>query len=104
MMSFFKASALRTLIVVLLSAAALTAQAQVAASEDGKSWTVNIRNADIQAFISQIADMTGKNFVVDPRVRARDVVPEDIGILTNSSPFNPFNLNLTIALIENSIP
>ncbi|KZX64275.1 type II secretion system protein GspD [Alcanivorax sp. HI0033] len=72
-MSFFKASALRTLIVVLLTATALTAQAQVAASEDGKSWTVNIRNADIQAFISQIADMTGKNFVVDPRVRARDV-------------------------------
>ena len=73
MMSFFKASALRTLIVVLLSATALTVQAQVATSEDGKSWTVNIRNADIQAFISQIADMTGKNFVVDPRVRARDV-------------------------------
>lgn len=73
MMSFFKASALRTLIVVLLSTVAFTVQAQVAASEDGKSWTVNIRNADIQAFISQIADMTGKNFVVDPRVRARDV-------------------------------
>lgn len=73
MMSFFKASALRTLIVVLLSTAAFTVQAQVAASEDGKSWTVNIRNADIQAFISQVADMTGKNFVVDPRVRARDV-------------------------------
>lgn len=73
MMSFFKASALRTLIVVLLSAAAFSVQAEVAASEDGKSWTVNIRNADIQAFISQIADMTGKNFVVDPRVRARDV-------------------------------
>lgn len=73
MMSFCKASALRTLIVVLLSVAVFPAQAQVAASEDGKSWTVNIRNADIQAFISQIADMTGKNFVVDPRVRARDV-------------------------------
>ena len=73
MMSFFKASARRTLIVVLLSVTAFSAHAQVAASEDGKSWTVNIRNADIQAFISQIADMTGKNFVVDPRVRARDV-------------------------------
>ncbi|WP_414432439.1 type II secretion system secretin GspD [Alcanivorax sp. IL2] len=73
MMSFFKASALRTLIVVLLSVTAFSSHAQVAASEDGKSWTVNIRNADIQAFISQIADMTGKNFVVDPRVRARDV-------------------------------
>ncbi len=73
MMSFFKASARRTLIVELLSVKAFPAHAQVAASEDGKSWTVNIRNADIQAFISQIADMTGKNFVVDPRVRARDV-------------------------------
>ena len=73
MMSFFKASARRTLIVVLLSVMAFSAHAQVAASEDGKSWTVNIRNADIQAFISQIADMTGKNFVVDPRVRAWDV-------------------------------
>ena len=73
MMSFFKASARRTLIVVLLSVMAFSAHAQVAASEDGKSWTVNIRNADIQAFISQVADMTGKNFVVDPRVRARDV-------------------------------
>ncbi len=42
-------------------------------SEDGKTWTVNIHNADIQAFISQIAQMTGKNFVIDPRVRAKDV-------------------------------
>ena len=45
MMSFFKASARRTLIVVLLSVMAFSAHAQVAASEDGKSWTVNIRNA-----------------------------------------------------------
>lgn len=72
-MSIFRASVLKILLAACLSAAALTAQAQVQASDDGKSWTVNIRNADIQAFISQIADMTGKNFVVDPRVRARDV-------------------------------
>ena len=44
-----------------------------AAAEEDRTWTVNIRNADIQAFIGQVADMTGKNFVVDPRVRARDV-------------------------------
>ena len=43
----------------------------VSRAEDG--WTVNIRNADIQAFINQVAEMTGRNFVVDPRVRARDV-------------------------------
>ncbi|MEE4251383.1 MAG: type II secretion system secretin GspD [Alcanivoracaceae bacterium] len=40
---------------------------------DGKTWTVNIRNADLQAFITQVAEMTGKSFVVDPRVRSRDV-------------------------------
>ncbi len=72
-MSIFRASVLNILLAALLSVAVLPAQAQVKASDDGKSWTVNIRNADIQAFISQIADMTGKNFVVDPRVRARDV-------------------------------
>lgn len=72
-MSIFRASVLKTLLAACLTVAVLAAQAQVKASDDGKSWTVNIRNADIQAFISQIADMTGKNFVVDPRVRARDV-------------------------------
>ncbi len=90
MMSFFKASALRTLIVVLLSVMAFSAQAQVAASEDGKSWTVNIRNADIQAFISQIADMTGKNFVVDPRVRARDVTVVSTKALSASEVYELF--------------
>ena len=90
MMSFFKASALRTLIVVLLSATAFSSHAQVAASEDGKSWTVNIRNADIQAFISQIADMTGKNFVVDPRVRARDVTVVSTKALSASEVYELF--------------
>ncbi len=70
-------SALKTIIAVLTLSLALGAhaqqQAQVEQSGDGKNWTVNIRNADIQAFINQVAEMTGKNFVVDPRVRARDV-------------------------------
>ena len=78
MTPFFRTSLSRIIMLLALSVAmATTAHArttnEVQASDDGKSWTVNIRNADIQAFISQIADMTGKNFVVDPRVRARDV-------------------------------
>lgn len=72
-MSIMRASVLKFLLAACLSVTVLSAEAQVTASDDGKSWTVNIRNADIQAFISQIAEMTGKNFVVDPRVRARDV-------------------------------
>jgi len=71
-------SALKTIIAVValsfaLSVHAQQQQASVEATGDGKTWTVNIRNADIQAFINQVAQMTGKNFVVDPRVRARDV-------------------------------
>lgn len=58
--------------VALLSACLLFASPGLYANDD-KAWTVNIRNAEIQAFIDKVADMTGKNFVVDPRVRARDV-------------------------------
>ena len=59
--------------VLLCSATVLAADAAMQPTGDGKTWTVNIRNADIQAFISQVAEMTGKNFVIDPRVRSRDV-------------------------------
>ncbi|MCH8544795.1 MAG: type II secretion system secretin GspD [Alcanivorax sp.] len=61
---------LRLVAVVWIGGLLTVSQAM---ADDEKTWTVNIRNADIQAFIGQVADMTGKNFVVDPRVRARDV-------------------------------
>lgn len=38
-----------------------------------QTWTINVHKADIRAFVKQIADMTGKNFVLDPRVRAKDI-------------------------------
>lgn len=37
-------------------------------------WKVNIKDAEIDAFISQIADITGKSFIVDPRVKGRVTV------------------------------
>ena len=82
------------MLLALSVAMATTAHArttnEVQASDDGKSWTVNIRNADIQAFISQVADMTGKNFVVDPRVRARDVTVVSTKSLTSSEVYELF--------------
>ncbi len=39
-----------------------------------KAVTLNLHNADIQAFISAIADLTGKNFVIDPRVKGQVTV------------------------------
>jgi general secretion pathway protein D len=70
-----KEMAKKTGMLVLMVALATPAWGNTAVKPvgDGKTWTVNIRNADLQAFITQVAEMTGKSFVVDPRVRSRDV-------------------------------
>lgn len=36
-----------------------------------EGWTVNLRDADVRAFIEQISQITGQTFVVDPRVRGQ---------------------------------
>lgn len=40
-------------------------------SHADEHWQINLKNADINAFISQVADITGKGFVVDPRVKGK---------------------------------
>ena len=75
----------RPFLVALVLALALPVHA-----DDEKTWTVNIRNADIQAFINQVADMTGRNFVVDPRVRARDVTVISRQSLTSAEVYELF--------------
>jgi len=44
-----------------------------------ESWQINLKNADISAFISQVADITGKSFVVDPRVKGK------VNVLSNGA-------------------
>ncbi|MBC7750980.1 MAG: type II secretion system secretin GspD, partial [Candidatus Saccharibacteria bacterium] len=39
-----------------------------------QTWKINLLNADINAFVSEVADITGKNFVVDPRVKGNVTV------------------------------
>lgn len=34
-----------------------------------KTWKVNLKDADINALISEVAEVTGRNFIVDPRVK-----------------------------------
>jgi general secretion pathway protein D len=55
-----------TLLWVLSGAGPLLAQEQ--------TWKVNLKDADIRAFITQIADITGYSFVVDPRVKGKVTV------------------------------
>ena len=36
--------------------------------------TLNLKDADLQSFIETVAEITGKNFVIDPRVKAKVTV------------------------------
>jgi len=46
----------------------------LAGSLQAKSITLNLKNADISALIKTVSDITGKNFVVDPRVKGKVTV------------------------------
>lgn len=56
----------------LLAAAPLIAT--VSSSAYAQTWKINLRDADLTAFINEVADITGKNFAVDPRVRGNVTV------------------------------
>jgi len=68
MMSKFKTTrrSTRWVALPLLTMLALPAFAQ--------TWKINLMNADINAFVSEVADITGKNFAVDPRVKGNVTV------------------------------
>lgn len=51
---------------VLVLALALSLPAHAAKP---KTWKVNLKDADINALVAEVAEVTGKNFVVDPRVK-----------------------------------
>jgi len=57
------------LFVVLLPFAAI--------ANDDQGWKVNLKDADIKAFISQVANITGYSFVIDPRVKGKVTIISD---------------------------
>jgi type II secretory pathway component GspD/PulD (secretin) len=59
---------LATLLALMLAAAPAAAQ------QDDEAITLNLRDADILEVIAMVSEVTGRNFVVDPRVRARVTV------------------------------
>lgn len=80
-------------LALLLAAANLPSLAQDAVappspdavSQAENSLTLNFQDADIRAFIAAVADLTGRNFVVDPRVQGRVTV-------ISSAPTDPNDL------------
>lgn len=63
------------LISCLLTPIALPVQ-EASAQEKGpeETWKVSLKNADIREFVSQVSVITGKSFVVDPRVKGNVTV------------------------------
>lgn len=45
-----------------------------AASAEQETWKVNLKNADIREFVTQVSTITGRSFVVDPRVKGNVTV------------------------------
>ena len=43
----------------------------VAYGQETETWRLNLKDADIRAFVTQVADITGYSFVVDPRVKGK---------------------------------
>ncbi len=44
------------------------------ADDGSRAVTLNLKNADIQAFITAVSELTGKNFIIDPRVKGQVTV------------------------------
>lgn len=63
-----KTNLLRALALLILLPLMSLAQAQE------ETWRLNLKDADIRAFVTQIADITGYSFVVDPRVKGKVTV------------------------------
>lgn len=59
---------------VLAAYALAPVVALMSSAASAQTWKINLRDADLTAFINEVADITGKNFAVDPRVRGNVTV------------------------------
>ena len=62
---------IRTLMVALTC---LVLSLSMTAHSEEQTWKVNLKDADIRAFVTQIADITGYSFVIDPRIKGKVTV------------------------------
>jgi len=66
-------------LLALIATSLLAAPLPLLAAEPGiepsntrqDGWTINLKDADIRAFIDQISQLSGQTFIVDPRVKGQ---------------------------------
>ena len=68
---------LQTTLTAWIVAVSLLCAATISAQEQAKSWRMTVKNADLQEFIAEVADITGKTFVISPRVKGNVTVISD---------------------------
>ncbi|MEM9624178.1 MAG: type II secretion system secretin GspD, partial [Pseudomonadota bacterium] len=63
--------------MMALLALLLTISQVGSAQEQAKSWRMTVKGADIHEFVSEVAEITGKTFVIDPRLKGSVTVISD---------------------------
>jgi general secretion pathway protein D len=84
-------AALAAVVLGAFALLALPAQAQE------QTWRINVKNADLNEFVVQVAEITGKTFVVDPRIKGNVTV-------VSSTPMNReavYELFLSVLRVHN---
>ena len=62
------------IILILLPLGLSPTQHALAETSSGQTWKINVKNADINDFVAQVANITGKTFVIDPRLKGKVTV------------------------------
>lgn len=76
-------------LLVLCALVATSASAQNGDARPGDSFTLNLKDADITTLIATVSEVTGRNFVVDPRVKG-DVTVLSTEAMTPSQLYETF--------------
>jgi general secretion pathway protein D len=58
------------------------------------NWKINLKNADIREFVTQVSAITGKSFIIDPRVKG------DVTVISNTSMDTPAVYELFLAVLR----
>ena len=67
----------RHLVLIFTLLGTLIFSPVISAEED--NWKINLKNADIREFITQVSSMTGKSFIIDPRIKG------NVTVISNTS-------------------
>ena len=77
-------SATCAMAVWLLSLDAVAQETEATAAPAATTWEINARDQDIQQFITQVSQITGRPFVIDPRIKGTVTVVSNTALDADS--------------------